>query len=167
MPQLPFRPCAKPHNRSEAFVPWQLPQGPIRMLAVINPRRAGDELSEAPYCSIGAGPLRGFGKQPLCICPRSGGSSGALGAQPGEHSINVPVDDPPKSGIKKPGVNRASSRTSCEYANNTDLQTPVKRLLAVRPSIAACIAPAVRHCISVAADPRSPPARQRGGTMAG
>ena len=43
-----------------------------RMLAVINPRRAGNEVSEAPYCSIGAGPLRGFVKQPLCICPRSG-----------------------------------------------------------------------------------------------
>lgn len=49
-----------------------------------------------------------------------------------------PVDDPPKSGVKKPGVNRASCHTSCEYANNTDLETPVKRLIEARPSTAAC-----------------------------
>lgn len=51
-----------------------------------------------------------------CPLPRSGGSSGALGAQPGEHSNNVPVDDPPKSGIEKPRANRAVTAQLARHA---------------------------------------------------
>ena len=45
----------------------------------------------------------GFFRFPVCRYspadyPRSGRPSGDLGARPGEHSINAPVDDPPESG---------------------------------------------------------------------
>ena len=98
MPQFPFRPCAKPHNRSAAFVPFRdverdhCPEACCRITAL-----------DVAYwfAKLAVWPPR--------LCPlaalrwiiwRSRRSTGGA-------FQNIPVDDPPKSGIEKPGVAQA------------------------------------------------------------